>query len=134
MLQLVKLKRSKIHNLQFEKIEIQKQSKNQNSSDITKIALKTEQQKSDEIQLKKKISGNVVTLSWTTTSHKQPCYVIVYKKVNEKPLTTYSQVSGRNTFTDNKLDLGNTYISCIRIVYADQTESKLSNEIKFNFK
>ncbi len=101
-----------------------------NSSDITKIALKTEQQKSDEIQLKKKISGNIVTLSWTTTSHKQLGYVIVYKKVNEKPLTTYSQVSDHNTFTDNKLELGNTYIYCVRIVYDDQTESKLSNEIQ----
>ena len=101
-----------------------------NKSEIVKKSFSTPQTKTAEIRLKKKVYENNVTLNWTTESRKQPDYVIVYKKVNDKPLKTYSQISDCNTFTDKGLQIGDFYTYCVRMVYADGSESALSNEIK----
>ena len=86
--------------------------------------------KDDAIVLKKKVLSNEVTLTWTTPSRKTASMAIVYKKVDDKPLKTYSQVSDGVKFIDKGLEFGITYSYCVRVVYADGSESDLSNEIK----
>ena len=102
-----------------------------NKSVITKMPFEMPKtDKDDAIVLKKKILSNDVTLIWTTPSRKTSSMVIVYKKVDDKPLKTYSQVSDGVSFTDRGLEIGITYSYCVRVVYADGSESDLSNEIK----
>lgn len=101
------------------------------ASAMTKKSFSVPQNKEATVQLKKKIDGNMLTLSWTSTLNKQPGYVIVYRQVNDKPLQTYSQINDKGSFTDNNLVLGSSYMYCVRLVFSDGTESPLSNEIKF---
>ncbi|MDD6001660.1 MAG: hypothetical protein PUC50_05655 [Bacteroidales bacterium] len=101
------------------------------ASAMAKKSFSVPQSKEETVQLKKKIDGNMLTLSWTSSINKQPGYVIVYRKVNDKPLQTYSQINDKGSFTDSGLVLGSSYLYCVRLVFSDGTESPLSNEIKF---
>ena len=100
------------------------------ASAMAKKSFSVPQNKDDAVQLKKKVDGNVLTLSWTSSFNKQPGYVIVYRQVDDKPLQTYSQLNDKGSFTDNGLVLGSSYMYCVRLVFSDGTESPLSNEIK----
>jgi len=104
-----------------------------NRSEIAKQSFAVPKTKDDVIQLKKKLTGGTLTLSWTSSSAKSVSQATIYRKDGDKPLKTYSQVSGRSTFTDGSFQLGSTYTYCIRLTYADGTESALSNEVKIEY-
>lgn len=104
-----------------------------NKSEIAKQSFTLPKNKDDAIQLKKKLSGGTVTLSWTSSSTKNVTLATIYRKTGDDPLKTYSQASGIGSFSDSNLQLGVSYTYCIRLTYADGTESALSNEVKVEY-
>ncbi len=102
-------------------------------SAMVRRSFETPAGKEPAVQLRKKLSGSELTLSWEASGPKTPAYAVVYRKVNDKSLRTLSQVWDGNSFVDKDLTLGNTYIYRVRIVYGDGSESPLSNEIKIQF-
>ena len=101
-----------------------------NRSDISKQAFAVPQSKGETVTLKKRVADNNAVLSWSSSGGKPVHYAVIYRKSGDAPLKTYTRVFNAQSYTDKALRLGVTYLYCVRMVYADGTESPLSNEIK----
>ncbi len=99
-----------------------------NKSDIYPRIFKenyTEKQESVDLKIKK--NADVIRLLWAEKSGKNIKSVIVYRSVNGSPLRTYKYVKG-NVF-EEKISVGESLTYCVKIIYTDDMQSLLSNEV-----
>jgi len=83
----------------------------------------------EKIKLKKREYSDNVKLLWSIKTDKKIEKILIYRSVNNMPLTLYANTKDEN-YTDNKLSLEKEYKYAIKVVYTDGTKSALSNYIK----
>lgn len=83
----------------------------------------------ESIVLKKSEQTDRVKLTWNVKSNKKVAKVIIYRSVNGSPMQLYDN-STTDSYFDNKLSPEKTYEYCIKVIYADDSSSELSNTVK----